>query len=203
MKTNFKKSKKKNIFMFFIVCILSTAGFAQNTAASVVGKYEQEAFIAPDNIKESENDVVIKKDPSSSKVVWVENLLPGGRIKAVIFTKGEDNVIYSIPAQRVGGYQIQQGCATYDKTEGKIMISLNNKSNCFGMKQSDYDEGVEISKNGKIKAGGVEINSKGGGSVKGPGTVINDKGIKVDTKTVMAGVQYVGIKQGFSGSSDD
>jgi len=169
-----------------------------NTGA--LGRYEQVAFIGPDNLKESEKDVTLSKDPSSSKVVWIENLLPGGRVKAVVFTNNSETVTYSIPAQKVGTYQVQLGCATYSSEDDKLTVSLNNKDNCFGMKQSDYDRGVGITKTGGIQAGGTSINVNG---IKTPGVSINNDGIKVNTKTVMAGVQYVGQKQGTKKASDD
>ncbi len=177
----------------------TTSAFAQ-TGTSALGRFEQDAFIGPDNLKESEKDVTLSKDPASSKVVWIENLLPGGRVKAIVFTKSSETVTYSIPAQKVGGYQVQQGCATYSSEDSKLSVSLNNKINCFGMKQSDYDSGVGITKTGGIQAGGTSVGGKG---IKTPGVSIDKKGILVDSKTVMAGVQYVGHKQGAKKVADD
>ena len=187
----------KNILLLLAGLALATAGHAQS---SVMGRYEQVAFIAPDNLKTTETAVTIVKDPQLSKVVWIEHLLPGGRIKAVFFSSNDGTTIYAVPAQKVGSYQVQMGCAVYDGEESKLVVSLNNKANCFGMKQSDYDSGVGITKAGGIQAAGTSINSKG---IKTPGVDINQKGVKVDTKAVMAGVQYVGHKQGVKKASDD
>ncbi len=189
----------KATFTTLICLALATSGFAQSSGGAL-GRYEQDAFIGPDNLKHSEKDVTLAKDPSSSKVVWIENLLPGGRVKAVVFASNSETATYSIPAQKVGGYQVQMGCATYSAEDSKLTVSLNNKSNCFGMKQSDYDGGVGITKKGGIQAGGTSINGRG---IKTPGVGINNDGIKVDTKAVMAGVQYVGHKQGTKKDSDD
>jgi len=177
----------------------TTSAFAQSSAGAL-GRFEQEAFIGPDNLKESEKDVTLRQDPTSSKVVWIENLLPGGRVKAIRFTNSAEGATYSIPAQKVGGYQVQQGCATYSSEDSKLSISLNNKINCFGMKQSDYDSGVGITKNGGIQAGGTSVSRKG---IRTPGVSIDKKGILVDSKTLMAGVQYVGHKQGAKKVADD
>lgn len=169
-------------------------------SSSAPGRYEQLAFIGPDNLKQTEKNVTLSKDPSSSKVLWIENLLPGGRVKAIVFTSSSEAATYSIPAQKVGNYQVQSGCATYSGEDDKITVSLNNKNNCFGMKQSDYDSGVGITKAGGIQAGGTSVNGKG---IKAPGVSMNNGGIKVDTKTIMAGVQYVGQKQGSKKNADD
>lgn len=184
--------------LLFAAMTLAVPCFAQSNVG-VVGRYEQVAFMAPDELKASESDVTITKDPQLSKVFWIEHLLAGGRVKAVLHTSGSTTT-YAIPAQKVGGYQVQMGCAVYDSEEAKLSISLNNKDNCFGMKQSDYDGGVGITKTGGIQAGGVAINNKG---IKTPGVKMNNDGIKVNTKAVMAGVQYVGQKQGAGKHSDD
>ena len=187
----------KNILLLLAGLALATAGHAQSSA---IGRYEQVAFIAPDNLKMAESAVTLVKDPQLSKVVWIEHLLPGGRIKAVFFSSNDGTTTYAVPTQKVGNYQVQMGCAVYDGEEANLSVSLNNKANCFGMKQSDYDSGVGITKTGGIQAGGASINNKG---IKTPGVDINKNDIKVDTKAVMAGVQYVGHKQGVKKTSDD
>lgn len=189
----------KTIIFFLAVCMTSAAAFGQGSAG-VQGRYEQDAFIGPDNLKMTGQNVTLVKDPKLTNVVWIEHLLPGGRLKAVIHTKGDDNVVYAIPMQKVGAYQIEMGCVVYDLEDKKIVISLNNKANCYGMKQSDYNDGVAVT-NGQIKAGGVEISGKSG--IKTPGAQIDNNGIKVNTKAVMAGVQYIGHKPGAKPSSSD
>ena len=158
------------------------------------------AYIAPDNLKSAETDVALVKDPQLTKVVWIEHLLPGGRIKGVLFSSNDGTTTYAVPAQKVGSYQVQMGCAVYDSEEDKLVVSLNNKDNCYGMKQSDYDGGVGITKTGGIRVGGTAINGKG---IKTPGVNTNSSSIQVDTKAVMAGVQYVGHKRGTKTTSDD
>lgn len=187
----------KTLMLSFATCLASVGAFAQSSSAAL-GQYAQEAFIGPDEVKTAEKNVVLVKDATLPKVVWVQNLLPGGRVKAVLHTKTEDKIVYSIPAQRVGSYQINMGCAIYDQDDSKLVISLNNKANCFGMAQSDYDGGVAVGSNGRIKAGGVDINGRNG-SIKTPGVNVGKGGVAVNTKAIMAGVQYVGHKAG----SDD
>ena len=184
----------KKLLSTLAACLLAATAFAQSSP-SALGTYAQDAFIGPDEVKTAEKNVVLVKDATLPKVVWVQNLLPGGRVKAVLHTKGEDKTIYSIPAQRVGNYQVTMGCVVYDQEESKVVISLNNQANCFGMKQSDYDGGVSVGSNGRIKAGGVDINGRNG-SVKAPGVNVGKGGIAVNTKAIMAGVQYVGHKAG-------
>ena len=188
----------RNHLLTLVGLALAAPALAQNSTGAL-GRYEQVAFIGPDNLKESEKNVTLSKDPTSNKVVWIDNLLPGGRVKAVVFTNGDETVTYSIPAQKIGNYQVQLGCATYSSEDNRLTVSLNNKTNCYGMKQSDYDRGVGITKAGGIQAGGTSVNSKG---IKTPGVTINNNGLKVDTKAVMAGVQYVGQKQGTKASDD-
>ncbi|GAA4049446.1 hypothetical protein GCM10022409_40040 [Hymenobacter glaciei] len=189
----------KTITLFLAACVASAAAFGQGSTG-VQGHYEQDAFIGPDNLKMTGQNVTLVSDPKLTNVVWIEHLLPGGRLKAIVHTKGDEKVIYAIPAQRDGAYQVDMGCVVYDLEDKKIVISLNNKDNCYGMKQSDYDSGVAIT-NGQIKAGGVEISGKKG--IKPPGAQIGNGGIKVNTKAVMAGVQYIGHKPGAKSSSSD
>ena len=63
------------------------------------------------------------------------------------------------------------------------------------MGQKDYDKGVNISKKGNVKVGDIDING-GNGTVKTGSVDINGGGVNVDTKKLMAGVQYVGEKVG-------
>lgn len=186
----------KSIFLVLAGLALATTSHAQTAAA---GRYQQVAFIAPDNLKASETDVTLVRDPQLSKVVWIEHLLPGGRVKAVFFNSSDGTTTYAVPAQKVGSYQVQMGCAVYDGEEAKLIVSLNNKLNCFGMKQSDYDGGVSVTKAG-VQAGGISVRNKG---ITVPGVSVNNKVVKVDSKAAMAGVQYVGHKRGANQASDD
>ena len=189
----------KTITFFLAACMASAAAFGQGSTG-VQGPYEQDAFIGPDNLKMSGQKVTLVGDSKLTNVVWIEHLLPGGRLKAIVHTKGDDKIVYAIPTQKVGAYQVDMGCLVYDLEDKKVVISLNNKANCYGMKQSDYNDGVSVS-NGQIKAGGVEISGKNG--IKTPGAQIGNSGIKVNTKAVMAGVQYIGHKPGAKSSSSD
>ena len=190
----------KTFFLAAMSSILAVTGRAQTT--SVAGQYEQQFFLAPDDVKAAGGNLLITKDPALAKVVWVQNLVPGGRVKAILQLNNDGMVMYNIPAQRVGNYQVRGGCATYTPEDGKLMISLNNKINCFGNSQSDYDAGVSVSKNGRVKAGGVDVNGRNG-SVKAPGVQVGGNGVRVDSKAVMAGVQYTGYKQGRAAKEDD
>ncbi|MFD2784436.1 hypothetical protein [Hymenobacter rubripertinctus] len=191
----------KNVLFLVFFCLSVTLSMAQSGTVGVLGRYEQDNFVGPASVKVGEQNVVITRDPALSKVVWIANLLRGGRVKALLHQKTGSTTFYSIPAQKVGGYQIQAGCAMYDQQEGTVMISLNNKMNCFGMNQSDYDAGVSVSKNGRVSAGGVVVDGRGG--VKAPGVQVGQQGVKVDSKVVMAGVQYIGTKEGRPRKDDD
>jgi hypothetical protein len=180
----------KKLFFLFLFTILAGSAAAQN---DLIGSYEQTSFIAPDGIKHSENDLVITQDPKASKKIWITNLVENSKIYALVFTKGEDKLIYKIPQQTVGNLDITLGCLTYDKEDKTMVISLNNKENCFGISQSDYGK-ISIGKDG-INAGSTKIGSNG--TIKTEGVDIsNDGGVKVDAKKVMGGVQFVGHKKG-------
>jgi hypothetical protein len=184
-------TKMKTLFLMLFTSVFCVNVMAQNT---IVGTYNQDAFIAPDNLKDAENDLVITKDPASTKKIWLSNLVSNTRIYAVAFVSNEDGVIYKIPPQVIGNYKIEGGCISYDFEDAKITIAINNKDLCYGMSQSDYDKGVSIDKKGGVKAGDNQVNS---GGVKGAGVDIKSDGsINVDTKKTMAGVQYVGHKAG-------
>ena len=188
-----------NLLLTLVGLAVAAPALAQSSAGAL-GRYEQVAFIGPDNMKESEKDVTLSKDPNSSKVAWIANLLPGGRVKALVFSSNSETVTYSIPAQKVGNYQVQLGCATYSNEDNELTVSLNNKINCYGIKQSDYDDGVSVTKTGGVRAGNTSVSGKG---VKTPGVRLDKSGLKVDSKAVMAGVQYIGHKQGTKRKSDD
>jgi hypothetical protein len=174
---------KKSILL--IALLFLTNLYVQ--AQSVVGKYEQDAINLPKELGNSENDVVITRDPQASKKIWVANLIPNQKFYAILDTKTEDGAVYTVPKQKVGNYQINLGCIVYDEDDKKVVISLNNKNDCA----NNFDN-ISVGKSGNVKAGGVEIGPKG--SVKGGGVDIKNGDIKVDMKSIMAGVSYIGHK---------
>ena len=193
--------KKQLILLLLAWTTPFAAVWAQESRSVVLGKYEQDQYVGPDDVQESETDLIITPDPKLTKVIWIENLLRDGKVKAVLHTgggPGSAQLVYSIPAQQVGSYQIKLGCLYYKKA-GELMISLNNKLNCHGLSGSDYGE-VSVGRNGKIQAGGVSVSNRG---VKVPGVDISNRAIKIDPKSAMAGVQYKGHKTGMKRKSTD
>lgn len=177
--------------LFILLFLLVGAGFMVHTQP-IVGTYEQQTMLAPDEWGYSEHDVVIRRDPQSSKKIWIEHLIPNQRFYAILDTRTEDGMVYAVPKQKVGNYQIELGCIVYDNEEQRVVISLNNKNDCFGMRQSDYDE-ISVGRSG-VKAGNIRVGSDG--NVRGGGVDISKNGdIKVDMKSIMAGVSYIGHKQ--------
>ena len=183
----------KSIFLF----MFSLLALNNVDAQKVLGTYEQNSLVAPDAYRDSEHDVAITKDIKSSKKIWVEHLIPNQKFYAILYVQSDDAVIYTVPSQKVGNYVIEQGCVTFknehDEDEHDIQIALNNKSMCLGISQKDYDTPISVDENG-VKAGGVKVGSDG--QVKGAGVDIKNGGVNVDTKSIMAGIQYVGDKSG-------
>ncbi len=192
----------KKLFLLLLAFAGTSLAFAQNSRSWIVGTYDQKTIMAPDELKDAEADVEIMQDPTLSKKIWIKHLISGERVYALLHTNGEDALIYKVPAQTVGGYLIQFGCVVFNKDLNNCVVALNNKSACFGMSQKDYDNGVIISKKGKVKAGNVDIDGTTG-TVKTGSVDVNSDGVKVDTKKVMAGVQYVGEKIGGKKIADD
>ncbi|MDO5616492.1 MAG: hypothetical protein Q4G16_09890 [Cruoricaptor ignavus] len=180
----------KNTFFLFsvLVMILLSPKFS---AQIVLGTYEQETLVAPDEYRDSEDDVQITRDPKSSKKIWIHNLIPNQKFYGIANMKNEDMILYSVPKQRVGNYIINLGCAIYRVSEGEIVIALNNKTNCFGISQSDYDDVAVVNKRG-ISAGGVKVGSNGEISTKVGG--VNKDGVQMNVKEIMSGIQYIGKK---------
>ncbi len=191
-----------------IILVLFLAGaFTISSAQAILGKYEQHSLVAPDEYRDSEDDVTITKDAKAIKKIWINNLIPNQKFYAVLHTKANGGVIYAIPKQLIGTYQINAGCITFkehdedgDDEDGKLVISLNNKMNCFGISQKDYNSPVSVGKKG-VKAGGVKVGSDG--DISAGGVDIKGGEIKVNTKVVMAGIQYVGQKQGMAKKKAD
>ena len=73
-----------------------------STGQKILGKYEQDALVAPDEYRDSEEDVSVTKDPNSTKKIWISNLIANQKFYAVMFNKTEDLITYSVPAQKVG-----------------------------------------------------------------------------------------------------
>ena len=195
----------KNSKHIFALALAAFAVFstrpAQAQNASIAGTYEQEAFVAPDRVKGGETDLVIEKEAAPSKKIWIRNLVAGAKVYAVAFSTMDDQAVYKIPAQTVNGYAVQAGCVTYDKSEQSVKISINNKINCFGMSQSDYDAPVTVGKNGTVRAGGVQVGKNG--RVSAGGVNVNNGNVRVDAKAAMAGIQYMGHRKGTDDQSDD
>ena len=176
---------KKLFFSFFLV-----TAFSSNTNAQVTGRYSQIALTAPDEYRDSENDVQITKDKQSSKKIWIDHLIPNKRIYAISYLASDEKVIYTIPKQLVGNYQINTGCVVYDNDENELTISANNPIDCIGISQKDY-ENLSVGKDG-VSVGKTKVGSNG--KISTNGVKINGSDIKVDTKKILSGIQYVGRK---------
>ncbi len=175
-------------------CLL-IAGILASTsiafAQSIIGTYSQSALIAPDKVKNSATtDVKITQDPKQKNKIWVANLIGNSTFYALANANNEEKSIYSVPPQSVGGYDVKLGCLTFDKEENELAIALNNKSNCFGVSQSDYGD-VSVSKTG-IKAGGVTVGSNG--EISAGGAKVGKGKVSANTKEALSGLQYVGTK---------
>ncbi len=170
----------------------------QSFSQSLLGTYEQLSIIAPDEYRDSEYEVTIKADPVSKKKIWIENLIPNQTFYAIKSISDEEGSrIYAVPPQLVGNYQIKLGCVIFeseDEESSNVVINLNNETMCKGISQKDYQTEIEVG-SGKVKVGDVEIDKSG--KVKaGKDVGINKKkGIKISTKKLMSGIQYVGRKK--------
>ncbi len=175
-----------------IILLASIIGAVSVTfAQSVIGSYTQSALIAPDQIRDAaQTDVKITPDKTQKNKIWISNLIGGSTFYAIANASNEDKAVYNVPAQTVGGYAVKLGCVIFDKEENEIAIALNNKSQCFGISQSDYDN-VSVSKKG-VNVGGVKVSSNG--EISAGGTKVSKKGVEVDVKGALAGLQYVGKK---------
>lgn len=174
----------------FLILLASTS-FSMVFAQSVVGKYSESAFIAPDKVRDmAQGDVVITQDKDSSKKIWVSNLIGNSKFYAIRMVANEDKQAYNIPPQTVAGYAVKLGCIVFDNADQQLMIALNNKTNCFGISQSDYDN-VSVSKSG-VKAGNVKVGANG--EISGGGAKVDKNGVSVNAKEALAGVQYMGTK---------
>ncbi|MDV3948995.1 hypothetical protein CMT75_10760 [Elizabethkingia anophelis] len=177
--------KKKILTLTFLGGVIICFG------QSIAGKYAESAIIAPDKVRNMmQNDVVIITDKSVSKKIWVSNLIGNTTFYAVRNAANDEKELYNIPPQNIGGYAVNIGCIVFDKEEKQISIALNNKSSCIGMSQSDYGN-VSVGKD-VIKAGSVKVGSNG--EISAGGTKIGKKGVNINTKEALSGLQYVGTK---------
>jgi hypothetical protein len=180
----------KKLFSLLTLCLC----FSLFTKAqSIAGSYEQKVISAPDEYKNSEDDVAITKDPKKSKKIWITGLIPNQKFYAVLNINGPASIIYVVPKQTVGNYEIEVGCIMFDPETDQVTISLNNKSNCFGLSQKDLEGGVSVGKKG-VKAPGVKVDANGG--VQAGGTEVSGGEVNVDLKKITAGINYVGVKVG-------
>ena len=77
---------------FFILIILTSLN--EVSSQSIFGKYEQVAFVAPDEYRDGENDMIITKDATASKKIWISNLINNKKFYAVLNTKNSEKLIY-------------------------------------------------------------------------------------------------------------
>ncbi len=155
-----------------LICTILLAGqFLQaQTPDPVFGQYEGDIQQGIN----TDNDVVIARDPQSSKKIWVSGILKQGRFYATLNLKTEDQQQYTIPAQTVNGKAIRNGWIILkinkeDEGKDQIIITNDPKSNPnsvvisdkgITVKDDDGEEMVNMS-NGKIEA-----DAGGGNQVK-------------------------------------
>ncbi len=108
----------------------------------------------------------------------------------------ENAFIYVVPPQIVGNYQIKLGCVLFDTDDesSSLVINLNNETMCKGLSQKDYQTAIEVG-NKNVKVGDVEVNKNGKVKVGEDVNVDKSKGVKISTKKIMSGIQYVGQKE--------
>ncbi len=161
------------------------------SALPIVGAYDPSLFNGPEGVIDREEDLRIERDGKTSKKIWITGLIAGQRICGILDTRTEDALIYSIPKQTAGDYSIELGCVMYDMEEQQIIISLNNRTDCAGIGQTDLDQGVSIGKDG-VAAAGVKIGRDG---VSAAGVDVGKDGVRVNTKEMLKGVYFMGTKQ--------
>ncbi len=186
----------KNIKLTLLVGLLfiSSSLFSQ----SFLGQYSQVSIIAPDEYRDSQYEVVIEPDRKSTKRIWIKNLIPNRTFYAIKYVAdGGTSAVYTVPPQEVGDYQIKLGCVIFDTDDDEgtssVVINLNNKTMCKGISQKDYQTDIQIGNKG-VKVGDIEINKNGKVKVGKHMGIDKKKGIKVNTKKLMSGIQYIGQK---------
>jgi hypothetical protein len=175
----------------FVAAAIFCFNTVTNAQDSAVGTYEQTAINAPAVIRNLKKEVAIRQDAQATNSIWIDNLLPDGSLFASMIINNE-SMIYSIPKQKVGNYQVNIGCVVYN-VDGGIVISLNNKYDCLYTSPINYDD-ISVG-DGKVKVGDIKINEDGNGSVETGTVVVKEGNVSVDAKTILGGVQYVGNKK--------
>ncbi|MGV0956145.1 hypothetical protein ACTS91_06850 [Empedobacter falsenii] len=117
-------------------------------------------------------------------------MIPNKRIYTISYLASDEKVIYTIPKQLVGNYQINTGCVIYDNEENQLTISANNRVDCIGISQKDY-ENISVGKDG-VSVGKTKVGSNG--KISTNGVEIKGSEVKVDAKKLLSGIQYVGRK---------
>lgn len=170
---------KTAIFSLLFLFFACGSAFSQ----PILGAYDQSVLDAPAEYQSGET-VTIAKDPSSDKKIWISGLIPKQKFYALLQTKTEDGLTYSVPKQRAGNYQIEVGCIIFLSEDQKITISLNNKEDCA-------DSPVSVGREG-LSAGGARVGSAG--RVSAAGVDISGRDIRVNTKAPK-GITYIGEKK--------
>ncbi len=190
---------KRITLLLGLLFVTSITISAQTARTGIFGTYDQKSIIAPDEYRDSEYDVEILPDNKSRKKIWVRNLIPNQEFYAILNVNDEEEVLYAVPRQIVGNYQINIGCIMfsmgdeeYDDPDmlNSIVIVLNNEAMCPGIRQADFQTEIDVSKDG-VKVGDIEASSSGSVTT-GNGVDIDEEGISVNTKRLMEGIQYVG-----------
>lgn len=178
----------------------------------VIGEYEQISINAPDEYRDSEHEVTIKRDANARKKIWIYNLIPNQKFYAIKYLVGDDSEIYTVPKQHAGNYLINTGCINYKNVDEydedfsyTVSIHLNNEMMCKGIYQEDYQTEIGIDTDG-INVGDIELDKNGKVKAGKHVGIGKNKGIKINTKDIMTGIMYVGKKYGtptHSSDSDD
>lgn len=196
---------KLKVVLSLIFSLASFSVFSQKA----VGEYEQLSINAPDEYRDSEYEVIIKRDANTRKKIWIHNLIPNQKFYAVKYLVGDDSEIYTVPKQQAGNYLINSGCVTYKNIDEydedfsyTVSINLNNETMCRGIYQEDYQTEIGIDTDG-MKVGGIELNKRGKVQVGEDVRIDNTKGIKINTKDIMVGIMYVGRKYDAPTTNDE
>lgn len=170
-------------YLFFLFLAFGSSAFAQ----SILGTYSQVTFSGPQQFRNTKEDVVITRDPQSSKKIWISGLVSGHKMYAMLDAQNEDGAVYNVPKQKVGAHDINLGCIVYDNEERTVTISLNDKQSCMD------SANVSVGQGG-VSAGGVKVGSDG--TVKAPGVNVGKNGnVAVNTQAATQGITYIGKKK--------
>lgn len=117
-------------------------------------------------------------------------MIPNKRIYTISYLASDEKVIYTIPKQLVGNYQINTGCVIYDNEENQLTISANNRVDCIGISQKDY-ENISVGKDG-VSVGKTKVGSNG--KISTNGLEIKGSDVKVDAKSCFLEYNMMGEK---------